>query len=307
MLLFMFKKLFKNTTQEQLQKSIKRHSRLRMYNKTNITQLGTCMVVIKFKNIKTRCVFFVVPGNGQALLGMPDTAALKLININIDSIQAEMAERKTNIEQETQVWEKSCANTYANSKTKQGISGQNGQNNANKSINYFFSSSNVVADKRKSSKMMQQIHNTFGYVFNDIGCFKGTFSLQLKPDSKPYQLPPRHVVYVLQKPFKEELECLQKMDIITLLGVDEMAEWFNSFVLVPKTNGKVRLCLDLAWLNQAFIRQIHRGSTLNNILPRLNNVKYMSIIDASLGYHNLQLDTKSSYLTMFVCPFGRYQ
>ena len=54
------------------------------------------------------------------------------------------------------------------------------------------------------------------------------------------------------------------------------------------------------------IRPIHRDPTLNNILPKLNNVKYMSIIDASLGYHNLQLDTKSSYLTMFACPFGRY-
>ena len=58
-----------------------------------------CAVVIKFKNIKKTCVFFVVPGNGQALLGMPDTAALKLININIDSIQVEVVECKTNIEQ----------------------------------------------------------------------------------------------------------------------------------------------------------------------------------------------------------------
>ena len=65
-----------------------------MYNRTNIAQLGTCAVIIKFKNIKKRCVFFVVPGNGQTLLGMPDTAALKLININIDSIQAEKAECK---------------------------------------------------------------------------------------------------------------------------------------------------------------------------------------------------------------------
>ena len=62
--LIMFKKLFKNTTEEQLQKSIKSHIRLRTYNKTNIAQLGMCVVVIKFKNIKKRCVFFVVPGNG---------------------------------------------------------------------------------------------------------------------------------------------------------------------------------------------------------------------------------------------------
>ena len=96
------------------------------------------------------------------------------------------------------------------------------------------------------------------------------------------------------------------MDIITSLGVDETMEWCNSFVLVPKANGKVRLCLDLAWPNQALIRLIHRDPTLNDILPKLNNVKYMSIIDASLGYHNLQLDTKLSYLTMFACPFDRY-
>ena len=161
--------------------------------------------------------------------------------------------------------------------------------------------------KEKSSDLLQKIHNTFGDVFNGIGCLKGTFSLQLKPDSRPYQVPPWHVAYTLQKLFKEELDHLQRMDIITPLGVDEMAEWCNSFVMVPKTNGKVRLCLDPAQLNQALIRLIYRAPTLNDILPKLNNVKYMSIIDASSGNHNFQLDTKSSYLTMFPCPFGRYQ
>ena len=112
------------------------------------------MVVNKFKNInKKRCAFFVIPGNGQVLLRMPDTAALKLININIDSIQAEIVECKTNIAKELHVVEKGCTNTDADLKTKQGANGQNGQNNANKTINYFFSSSNVAADKRKSSKL----------------------------------------------------------------------------------------------------------------------------------------------------------
>ena len=114
------------------------------------------------------------------------------------------------------------------------------------------------------------------------------------------------MAYALQKPFKDELEQLQKMAIITPLRIDETVEWCHSFVLVPKANDKARLCLDLARLNQALIRPIHRGPTLNDILPKLNNVKYMSIIDTSLGYYNLQLDTKFSYLTTFACPFGRY-
>ena len=65
LLLFMFKNLFKNTTEKQLQKSIKSHIRLETYNKMHITQLGTCIIVIKFKNIRKRCMFFVVPGNGK--------------------------------------------------------------------------------------------------------------------------------------------------------------------------------------------------------------------------------------------------
>ena len=66
------------------------------------------------------------------------------------------------------------------------------------------------------------------------------------------------------------------------------------------------LCLDPARLNQALIRPIHRGPMINDILPKLNNVQYMSIIDMSSGYHNLKLDEKSSYLTTFKCPFGQY-
>ena len=73
-------------------------------------------------------------------------------------------------------------------------------------------------------------------------------------------------------------------------------------MLVPKANGKVRVCLDLVRLNEALIRPIHRVPTLNDILLKLNNVQYMSIIDASSGYYNLKLDEKPSYLTTFDMP-----
>ena len=89
-------------------------------------------------------------------------------------------------------------------------------------------------------------------------------------------------------------------------GMDETAEWCNSFVLVPKPNGKVRLCLDPVMLNQVLKRPVHRGPTLNDpIFPKLNNARYFSLIDASSGYHNLKLDEISSYLTTFACQFGR--
>ena len=163
---------------------------------------------------------------------------------------------ESNITQKTHTVEKSCANMDADSKIKHNVNGHSNNNNVNTITIYFLSSPNVEADKRKR-ELIHEICNVFGDVFNGIGCFKGTFSLQLKPDSKPYQALPRHVAYALQKLFKEELEWLQKMDIITSLGVDETAEWWNSFVLVPKANGKIRLCIDQERLNQALIRPIH--------------------------------------------------
>ena len=76
---------------------------------------------------------------------------------------------------------------------------------------------------------------------------------------------------------------------------------------VPKPNGKVRLCLDPVRLNQVHIRPIHRWPTLNAIFPKLNNVKHLSVIDASSGYHNFKLDKRSLYLTICACQFDRYR
>ena len=72
---------------EQLKGSIKSNIKLRMYNSIYISQLGTCVVTIKFKNSKKHCVFFVVLGNGQVLLGMQDMASLSILNLKIDSVR----------------------------------------------------------------------------------------------------------------------------------------------------------------------------------------------------------------------------
>ena len=59
--------------------------------------------------------------------------------------------------------------------------------------------------------------------------------------------------------------------------------------------------------NKVLIIPAHRGPTLNDTLLRLAGVKYLTLIDACSGYHNLQLDERSSCLTTFSCLFGRYR
>ena len=64
-------------------------------------------------------------------------------------------------------------------------------------------------------------------------------------------------------------------------GVDKMAEWCNSFVIIPQLNGTGCLCLDPMRLNQALMRPVQRGPPINYILSKLINVCYMTITDVS--------------------------
>ena len=128
-----------------------------------------------------KCTFFVVPGNGQVLLGMPDTVVLNLINLHINSIQALTAECKTNRKQETHTSIMACTNTSTtrgddtknNSVSrdiKQHTNGHSQPGNKHISINYFHWLNNIDSDKKNSIAMMQKIHTWFGNIYNDIGC-----------------------------------------------------------------------------------------------------------------------------------------
>ena len=144
---------------------------------------------------------------------------------------------------------------------------------------------NIEIDRATSTKTKIKIYNEFSNMFTGIGCFKGNFSLSLK-DAMPYQVPPGGVAYT-QEPFRKELERLQEEQILGQLGVDKPLNG-ASFIVVPKPNGTVQLCLDPARLNKPLIWPIHRKQTLNDILPKLPNVCYMTKIDTSSWYHNLK-------------------
>ena len=67
----------------------------------------------------------------------------------------------------------------------------------------------MKAMRRRVLNLQSKYNKDFDDVFNSIGCIEGTFSLQLKPDSKPYQALLRCMAYALQKPFQDELERLK--------------------------------------------------------------------------------------------------
>ena len=55
-----------------------------------------------------------------------------------------------------------------------------------------------------AEKLLSKIPDEYSDVLKGNQCFKGTFSIQVKDDAKPYQMSLRHVAYALQVPFREE-------------------------------------------------------------------------------------------------------
>ena len=67
------------------------------------------------------------------------------------------------------------------------------------------------------------------------------------------------------------------------------------------------LCLNPVELNQVLIRPEHGGTAVNNILPKLANVKYLKLIDTHSGYHILKLDKKLSDIPTFPYQSGKFR
>ena len=151
----------------------------------------------------------------------------------------------------------------------------------------------------------ERVIKEYEEVFNGFGGLDGYVSIQLKDDAVPVVHSPRRVPYAIKDKVKEELDRMVQLEVIE--KVNEPTDWVNSIVVAEKPNGKLRLCLDPKDLNKAIKRPHYSMKTLEEALAEMPNAKYFSKLDAQSGYWQLKLDERSSYLTTFNTPHGRYR
>ena len=78
-------------------------------------------------------------------------------------------------------------------------------------------------------------------------------------------------------------------------------------MVVPKKDGKIRLCLDPKDLNQALQREHYPLPTIEDLETRLHRAKVFTKLDVGNGFWHIKLDDSLSYLTTFNTPFGHYE
>ena len=88
--------------------------------------------------------------------------------------------------------------------------------------------------------------------------------------------------------------------------VDDPTEWCAPMVVVPKADGKVRICVDLTKLNESVQRERHILPSVEQTLGQLAGGQVFSKLDANSEFWQIPLSKKSSLLTTFIPPFGRF-
>ena len=115
---------------------------------------------------------------------------------------------------------------------------------------------------------------------------------------------PRRVALPLKAKVREELDRMEKLGVIR--KVEGPTPWCAGMVVVPKSNGKVRTCVDLTKLNESVCRENHPLPEIDALLGEIGQSKVFTKLDANSGFWQQKLANESQLLTTFLTPFGRY-
>ena len=107
-------------------------------------------------------------------------------------------------------------------------------------------------------------------LFKGLGTMGTEVKIQIKEDAVPFvQTVPRRVAAARKKPLQEELSRMERLGVIE--KVEDPTDWCSPCVVVPKKNGKIRVCIDFTKLNRAVKREYYPLQTSDETLSALGN------------------------------------
>lgn len=117
-------------------------------------------------------------------------------------------------------------------------------------------------------------------------------------DAAPVRRKPRILSPYMEELVKEEIGRMIGLDVIEPAD----SAWSNMMVPVQKANGKLRYCIDARPLNAVTKPDAYPLQNLNRILGRLTKTKYLSSIDLSDAYWQVELVEEDRPKTAFSVP-----
>ena len=125
-------------------------------------------------------------------------------------------------------------------------------------------------------------------MFSGLGRLEGDYQIHLNEEAVPYALStPCRIPLPLTDKVKDELERMEKMRVIS--KIEKPTDRCAGIVVVPKPNGKIRLCVDLTKLNEGVCRERHILPSVDHSLAQLNGALVFTKLDAGCGFWQIPL------------------
>ena len=141
---------------------------------------------------------------------------------------------------------------------------------------------------RVESITKRQTEDVNSKLFQGLGQLRSEYRIQLKEDAKPYALTtPRRIAIPLLSRVKGELQRMESLGVI--VPVEDPTDWCSGMVVVPKADGKVRICVDLTKLNESVRRERHPLQAVDQTLAQLAGAKLFTKLDANSGFWQVPL------------------
>ncbi|KAK4409496.1 Transposon Ty3-G Gag-Pol polyprotein [Sesamum angolense] len=125
--------------------------------------------------------------------------------------------------------------------------------------------------------------------------------LNVNPKIRPVKQKKRAFENERIKAIKEEVEKLLRIDYIRPV---QYPEWLANVVLVPKPNGKWRMCIDFTDLNKACPKDSYPLPCIDALIDSTSGCELMSFLDAFQGYNQIRLAHDDQEKTSFVTDQG---
>ena len=87
----------------------------------------------------------------------------------------------------------------------------------------------------------------------------------------------------------------------------DAADWVSNMVVAHKSNGAIRICVDLTKVNKTIAPDRYPLSTIDELAEFFAGSRVFSKIDLRWGYLQVKLHESSRHLTSMITPFGLYE
>jgi hypothetical protein len=102
------------------------------------------------------------------------------------------------------------------------------------------------------------------------------------------------------------LQDIDKLLVTRFIKSVEEVTWLSPIIVVPKKNGKLKICIDFRKLNVATKKDPYPIPFANEMLNTIARYEAYSFLNGYSGYHQISITLKDKYKIIFVTDWGGF-